>query len=295
MDIPFSFFPELWRNDLTRYLAATLFGAGLAYFIEWLGDRRRDSRLRRATRESLVAELTDNLVILDAWERCLKRLLDPAGHAGFPGDGPRVVILERCLDRQVSVVLSEIEQVQATFLFYQLKGLEETIRGLRGTRVMFGEYRRVLEEELPYIGQTIMDLLVEGLIRQGRFSFSRSAVMASALIPVLKETATPNRAWRSSDLDREGLAGPTTYVVVWRNDGGVRQREFTVAELYPARHRSYRTINPAEATRWSRWLNPVWRRRRRQVIEQAGRQADEKEAAMRAVPSTASGGQSSDS
>ncbi len=268
------FWGGLWHSDLARYLAATLFGFAGAYVVEWFGDRRRNNRLGRAARESLIAELTDNFFLLDDWERSLKRILArPLDVSHVPSIELRSAVLDRCLDRATSAVLTEIEQVQSSMLFYLVREFEEEVRLLKESGAQIGRAENMLNIDLPYIGQTMMDLLVEGLIHQGRFSSSRSAAMASALLPVLEQTSGPTRAWRTSDVE-SGQTAPTPFLVVWRNDMEAAPAGFKVFELRPPGDRSYRTINQTDTSWSAKLVNPIWRWWQRRTIERTAKLAD---------------------
>jgi len=199
-----------WLTDIWNMLngfppiVAFLFGLLGSYLVGWLGNERRDMRLRRATREALADELRVNLLALDALDT-------PPAADGPPHPDAAIPLLptwalDYAVNPMVSGLLTDAEQTQFLLLRQRLDDVNRYLAASQrehpsgdtvGDAVAVGPPR----ELLTVAGRSLTAALVEVLLQQGVFASSLSMGMAEKLLPLLDAPHPhPLILWRSSEI-----------------------------------------------------------------------------------------------
>lgn len=195
-----SLLTEIW-SILNGFppIVAFLLGLFGSYLVGWLGDERKDNRLRRATQESPAEELRSNLQILDAYDHTLS--VAPGGAAS-----PPLPVLECAINPFISGLLTDAEQTRLVFLRQQLEELARVLQGARDqgnppTRPPDDASTSRVTLTLVDTGRSMLEALVGVLIQQGDFVSLLAIEMATKLRPILSMPETPViKRWRISDL-----------------------------------------------------------------------------------------------
>ena len=189
----------------------------------------RERRIRRATREAIVAELRMNLQLLDAHEQMLVDVSRGQGNQ-WPVEEPITVAIGHAADPEVGGLLTDSEQVYLALLATQLRVLWQRL--LEGRKQIDDPppgsqpqspivvATEILESGvLEITGRFLVGTFTHVLNEQGDFVLSASTEAAQRLQPLLKENkVVGSPVWRTSDLAR--WPAGSQVAVAWKNDMG---------------------------------------------------------------------------
>ena len=226
-------FDTLWESGWFRYASATTVGFVIALMAEEAVEFMQRRRVRRAVREALIEEITDNFRVLDSWDEIFDRILEKSKFA-WPTSRLNTAMLERCLDASVITSLGMDEQAHATNSYYQCVALNRDIDRVR-LLVQIGNFSEVafLKQGLPVVAQNLLNLLLCVFERQQEFVSNRSTWMVCQLTPLFeKNELDSHRAWRTSNVEFTSDAGQN--FIAWTNDARDQiPSHITVIELRP--------------------------------------------------------------
>ncbi len=262
-----------------KYVTATLVGFLVAFLVERLNHYIEDQQTRRVLREVLARELIGNLQYLDDIAETLVQNVTGENRVWRSGDLSHAV-LERCVDPSIGGVLTETEWIQAIIgaentrlLNRDLKETSERVH-LEPT-TLAGESKRVLDEVLPAVAQTYVDLLCNILSNQVRYVHSGTQEVSLNIKTAWQANALDlDRTWRTSTVPEGGW--PKDRLIVWRNDQPDFVPKFVpkmvqVVELRPtARHSHARSTPVNDAC--GRIFQAVMRRRVLRELERESKQ-----------------------
>ncbi|MGH2551645.1 MAG: hypothetical protein ACRDHN_19850 [Thermomicrobiales bacterium] len=216
----------------TRYFAATLLGFLVALAVEMAADAASNRRKRQFIREALAEEIAWNLFVLDEQFAALLNIhREPAGPLRFSRQQLLSRIMAQCIDPETGSLLSTPEWLHAVTAIQQCDDTNAALEEMRQrllelsavpdrnlrTHYAQAESARLINHQLPALGQTLMEMLCQIMERQVEYNSKKMMRIVVALIPAWSGGAiNADCTWRVRYLpDLQQRRGT---LIAWKND-----------------------------------------------------------------------------
>jgi hypothetical protein len=232
----------------TKYFAATLLGFLVALAVELAANAVANRRKRRFIREAIAEEVAWNLHVLDRYFDALIAIYwHPVGVLYLPRQRLLTPLMTQSIDPETGSLLTAREWLIATNAIQQCDTINSALLDLRervvelsaspdiGQRAAYAkaESARIIDNYLPVLGQTLMELLCQIMERQVEYTSTKMMRIAVALTPARKNgLINVDRTWRVRYLpdlqSRHGI------LIAWKNDASdLIPADLRVVEIDP--------------------------------------------------------------
>ncbi|CAN5428848.1 hypothetical protein BH09CHL1_BH09CHL1_25010 [soil metagenome] len=232
----------------TKYFAATLLGFLVALAVELAANAVANRRKRRFIREAIAEEVAWNLHMLDQYFDALIAIYrHPVSVLYLPRQRLLTPLMTQSIDPETGSLLTAREWLIATNAIQQCDTINSALLDLRerlveltagkdlGQRAAYAktESARIIDNHLPALGQTFMELLCQVMERQVEYTSTKMMRIAVALAPARANgLMSADRTWRVRYLPN--LQARRGTLIAWKNDApGMLPTDLRVVEIDP--------------------------------------------------------------